>query len=148
MNRRQLLLSGVALLVLRKLPTPAAAAPGELAVAHAVANERIVASYPWLPLDGRTLTRQQYPELHTALTQMTGGGLADAATDTFSLPDLRARGGTSADALYAVGAYRPPPDGPTPETLAPYLLVEPMIRTDGEFVGTIAHRMRDDEGLA
>lgn len=127
-TRRELLVAGAALLLTRKLPAPAEAqtivkatgmGPSVFQSDVHLGAER----FPWLPLDGRVLSRQQYPELHAVLTDKFGSGLVDE----FQLPDFRSE---------VVGAYRPPPVGPSPENIE-WIRTQYCIRAGGPDVATV-----------
>lgn len=115
---------GALALALGKLPSLEQAGPVTLEEMTGVPTLRSAGGAAWLPLDGRTLTRHDYPELHAALRNVYG--VASGSEADFVVPDFRGRALLSAQA-------RPVPEGPSAQVVA-------MMRTGGENAGMIAYR--------
>jgi microcystin-dependent protein len=69
-------------------------------ISYAGANEP--AGGPWLPMDGRAVSRTQYAALFAALGTVWGAG---DGSSTFNLPDMRGRYVRGMDNTHPVGTY-------------------------------------------
>lgn len=110
---------GALAVAMGKLP-PLEAGP---VVAEGVPTLQSAGGAAWLPLDGRVLKVQDYPELHSALREVYGiSGDAE-----FQIPDLRG--------VAAFGQPWETPAGPNPAVM-------PMMRADGSKVGEVHWRIK------
>jgi hypothetical protein len=130
---------GALALALGEMPKPAPAEAARLLPLDAVPALHASRTLPvgWLPLDGRTITRSEYPELHTALRGIyaPNGPLAGEAVVEqdgehdieFAVPDMRGS---------ALGMFMQDE------------LASPHMATMGPFVGEIHWKIRTDEETA